>query len=405
MGPEAHSAMHEHGAPLDHLRQWLSGQEGLLRELGALFDPVAFASRMCEAARAAGIEAPMAEVIEALRPDPLGLSRWQAPPVNPQGWPGPGWFPARSLMTADSTGAPSVHIDWAWLGDRQFDLPFYEDTVRQSGSLPLSQFLRARTGLDALLAGWRAEPDPVVPAGLVFHLSRCGSTLLARMLQQWPGCYAASEPEPLDAIIQWASLAQLPDSEKVTLIRAMVAAIGRNRPSSEARFFIKLDCWHIVALPLLRAVFPDTPWIFLSRDPIEVAVSQLAMPGIQVVPGLLGSAILGIEGGEEMAQEEYIARVLGRICHAAADHGAGDGGMFVDYRDLSVAMRDAIPAHFGLAADDGTAALLDSLTAVSAKEPAKRFSPDSENKRSAASSLLKEQVLMHATPWYQKLMM
>jgi hypothetical protein len=55
----------------------------------------------------------------------------------------------------------------------------------------------------------------------------------------------------------------------------MVAALGQAR-AGETRLFLKLDCWHMRDLPLFRRAFPNTPWVFLYRDPVEVLVSHPA---------------------------------------------------------------------------------------------------------------------------------
>lgn len=386
------------GDSLEVLRAWLVDQPTLQAELGALYDPQAFVAALGEAAAAAGLAVPTEALAQFLRPDPLGLARWQAAPVNPAAWPGPGWLPTRSL-----TMGPEPVLDWAWFGNHPLDQPFYEDVVRQTGALPLSQFLRARTSLSALVDGWRAEADPVVPAGLVFHLSRCGSTLVARMLQNLPGCYCASEPEPFDAAVQWAARTPVSDDIKIMALRATAAALGRNRPTPDARFFLKLDCWHTLSLPLIRAAFPETPWLFLYRDPLEVAVSQLAMAGVHIVPGMLGAEMMGIVGGEAMPPEEYCAHVLGRICAAAADFGPADGGLFVDYRDMLPALQSGIPAHFGITMDETARAIVNGLTAISAKQPGTTFVPDSAAKRSAAAPAIIAAVDAHARPAYQRL--
>ena len=53
-----------------------------------------------------------------------------------------------------------------------------------------------------------------------------------------------------------------------------------------------MDAWQIHSLPLIRAAFPDTPWVFVYRDPLEVMVSQLARPGTLNIPGALDPEIL-----------------------------------------------------------------------------------------------------------------
>lgn len=386
------------GDPLDAVRRVLLSKPHLQHALGGIVEPEAFSEALLAVARAEGVACDGDAVAGLFRPDPLGINRWAPAPVQPAGWPGRGWLPSRSAMAGD---APA--FDWAWQGNHPLDRPFYEDSMRQAGHRPLSQLLRARTGLGQIIAGWRAEADPVVPAGFIFHLSRCGSTLLARMMQTLPGCYAASEPEPFDAVVQWAWRTPVAQHEKVEALRAMAAAIGRDPASPGDRFFIKLDCWHTLSLPLLRSAFPETPWLFLYRDPVEVAVSQLDRPGVHVVPGMIGSDMIGIEDGEAMTPGEYCARVLGRILGAARDHVATGGGMLVNYAQLRDAMTGTIAGHFSIPTDREARARIAAISTRHAKAPDQAFTGDSEAKRAAAPPELVEHVDRWAMPAYREL--
>ncbi len=100
----------------------------------------------------------------------------------------------------------------------------------------------------------------------------------------------------------------------------MVAAFGRKRSGRERHYVVKLDCWHTLALPLFRRAFPDVPWVFLYRDPVEVLVSQMRQRGMQMVPQYLPPGFYGIADTDATMDEDYCARVLGVICRAALDH-------------------------------------------------------------------------------------
>jgi hypothetical protein len=275
-------------------------------------------------------------------------------------------------------------LDWSWLGDRKTDAPLFEDDVRQAASFPFDRMFRTRTSLDALIEG-AMTADTVPLSGFVFHMSRCGSTLLARVLGAPPANLVASEPEPLDAVILWAEQSSAPYPLKLAALRAVVAGLGRRRDAAWQRFFIKLDGWHILSHRLLRDAFPDVPWVFLHRDPVEVMASLEAMPGLQSVPGLLPESLIGIENAHSIAQDEYGARVLAQFCRAALSHAEQGGGLIVDYDHLLGAALDAIPRHFGFAPDGAERAAMEAATGVYSKNPAATFAPDSQRKRAAAS--------------------
>ena len=89
------------------------------------------------------------------------------------------WTPIRF----DFSG-PAPTVDWADLSAERFVEPFFDQTVARWASGPHARPL-VRTGLEALVA---LDDEPSLePAGMIFHLSRCGSTLVSRLLGTLPG--------------------------------------------------------------------------------------------------------------------------------------------------------------------------------------------------------------------------
>jgi len=78
---------------------------------------------------------------------------------------------------------------------------------------------------------------------------------------------------------------------------------------------VKLDSWHTIALPLFRRAFPAVPWVFLYATPVEVMVSQLRMPGLQMLPEGIGPQLYGIERsyGGACTRKTIRARALAMI--------------------------------------------------------------------------------------------
>lgn len=374
--------------PLHAFMRLILEQPDLQARLAPILEPDAFEVAVRAIAAEHGVTLPDGMLQNLFAPDPLGLSRWQDAPVTSDRWPGPGWLPTRSVP-----GDPPA-LDWSWLGDRKTDAPLFEDDVRRAGAYPFDRMFRTRTSLDALI-GDAGSADTVPLSGFVFHMSRCGSTLLARILGAPPKHLVASEPEPLDAVILWAEQSPAPYALKLAALRAVVAGLGRRRGAGWQRFFIKLDGWHILSHRLLRDAFPEVPWVFLHRDPIEVMASLEAMPGLQSVPGLLPESLLGIENAHAIPQDEYSARVLAQFCRAALGHAEQGGGMIVDYDDLVGAALDTIPRHFGFAPDPDERAAMEAATRVYSKNPSATFAPDSRQKRAAASERMHELAQTH----------
>jgi hypothetical protein len=194
-----------------------------------------------------------------------------------------------------------------------------------------------------------------------------------------------SEAAPLNAVTQRADL---DDTAKVALLRAMVAALGQAR-NGETRLFLKLDCWHSRDLPLFRRAFPGTPWVFLYREPIEVMVSQTRRRGVQMAPSLVPPSVFGIDLPDGVPNDDYCARVLAAVCEGAVRHYADGGGRLVNYRQLPQALFTEILPHFGIAVSEAEADLMRTATARDAKAPEQAFTPDVQDKQQAATPALR----------------
>lgn len=349
----------------------------LQARLGVHQDPAVFADVARGIAVELGLD-PGAAMLDDPGADPLGISRFQSAPVTLDHWPQIGWLPVRPVP---GTGAPA--FDWAWFGDRPLAEPLFEDSVMRMASRPLSRMFRTRTDAAALVAG-AAQEATLAPDGLVFHMSRCGSTLVAQMLAAVPHHIVASEALPVDAVVQWALASGAPLADQAAMLRAVVAALGRNRSGTARRFFLKLDAWHILALPLFRAAFPDTPWIFLYRQPEEVMVSHMAMPGMHFAAGVAPFADAGAVPPVHSIEDQGAA-VLARYLDIAAQRVVADGGMLVNYADLRAMMAADIPAHFGFNPTAEEQAAMTAATQRNSKIPDQSYADDRARKRAAVT--------------------
>lgn len=229
------------------------------------------------------------------------------------------WTPIRLTWLA---GEPVV--DWCHTEGIVFREPFFAETVDRCLRHPFRLLFQHRTDLETLCRAVDDQPG-LPPAGFIFHMSRCGSTLLAQTLAAVPAHAVASEPGPLDAVLRAAQ-----DDRAVRWLRGMVGALGQARYEDQRRFFVKFDAWAVLDLDVLRRAFPGVPWIFLYRDPVEVLVSHARRPGAHVIPGLMKAERFGLD--PRMPRLEYAARALARICEAALARVDDPLATFVDWR-------------------------------------------------------------------------
>ncbi len=186
-------------------------------------------------------------------------------------------------------GGLVLRVDWCWFGERKLVQPFFRDAVDEALRLPFNQAFRRETPL-AVLSEWRTPA--VAPTAFIYHASRCGSTLLSQMLAQLDDHIVISEPPALDSLLR----SELESEERRAALRGLLAAYGQRRHGDERALVIKLDAWNIGELALLRECFPETPWLFVYRDPLEIAVSHWRRAGMHMVPGMIGEPG-GLAGG------------------------------------------------------------------------------------------------------------
>lgn len=279
-------------------------------------------------------------------------------------------------------------VSWRYLPER-CTAPFFGDTLRAQ---PREERRVCHTPYERL-----AEVgETLAPSVFIFHSSRCGSTLLAQMLAALPQCVVHSEPPVLDDF--FSHYGEQPHAVAVPLLRRLLGALGQRRAACETHYIVKLDCWHIPYLPLLRAAFPDTPFWFLYREPAAILASHRRQRGPQMVPGLVLPPAVGA-GVEAWDLEGYCAAVLRHIFSEALAHAAAL--RLLDYRQLPGVMWEELLAELGLAPDPQQLEALQARAGFHAKAGSRVFSGDPQPQQAAPPHL--PQLLAALAPLYAAL--
>src|ERR1041384_7884431 len=115
------------------------------------------------------------------------------------------------------------------LGGLRFTAPFFEQTIGQAMRHPFNLLFGHSSPLAEIAA--RADDMPELePSGFIFHMSRCGSTVVSQMLAALPRNVVLSEPAPIDQILRLPDrFPNAPESEVVRCLRGLVVALGRRR--------------------------------------------------------------------------------------------------------------------------------------------------------------------------------
>ncbi|PAV93766.1 hypothetical protein WR25_26873 [Diploscapter pachys] len=86
--------------------------------------------------------------------------------------------------------------------------------------------MRRDTDVSALL-DWHARSPGLTPSALVFHASRCGSTLIAQLLASQARNIVLSEPPPLDNLLRAARQDPSAAAWQADALRALCSAYAR----------------------------------------------------------------------------------------------------------------------------------------------------------------------------------
>ena len=183
----------------------------------------------------------------------------------------------------------------------------------------------------------------------------------------------------------------------------MARVFGQLRDPRQARLFIKLDCWHTLALPLFQRAFPTTPWVFMYRDPVEVMVSQMRQRGSQMVPQFVPPSLYGIALKSGVPDEDYCARVLASVCEGALRGHADPPGLMVNYQEMPGALISRILPHFGVAPDEAEQEAMTGAARFDATSTGFEFKPDADEKQRAAGDKVRLAAAAHLNEIYARL--
>jgi hypothetical protein len=243
------------------------------------------------------------------------------------------WIPYR-LSYSNNEWA----VKWLDLGKERMIHPFFDETIQvcrcrqkersRMESESHADFLAA--ACEGLLA--------LAPSAFIFHVSRCGSTLLSQAFSAPEENIVIAEAPLLDEILRAREKdPQLSMATREHWFRSAIQLMGQQRNFRETNYIIKLDSWHIHFYELLREWFPQTPFFFLYRRPDEVIASHEKKRGIHTVPGMVSAELLKTADPATYQGDfnRYTAQVLEQyFVKLQAIHGLNHpGNDFFDYAD------------------------------------------------------------------------
>ena len=311
-----------------------------------------------------------------------------------------GFLPVDAVVVDGRPG-----LQWMDMSGVSLAEPFFQQTVERVRDGRRELF----TEFDVLLQ-LEKQLDSVPPTGFIFHSSRCGSTLVSNACRAINNSIVLSEANAIDKLI--ARLITDPGDVKTSLysvfLRCVVHALAQRRTGNEEHLFIKFGCCSFGQIQQIKRIWPNVPWLFLYRDPVETIVSNLK----DVPPWLLDddrrvlASIVGKSPDEvaEMSLEELCARTIGSL-FSTAHRLANDGQLLLNYKQLSVPVISSVLRFFKVSPSATELETIEHGSQNYSKEVSaqRKFVADTEAKQTFASGAVREAAARWAVEPYQLL--
>jgi hypothetical protein len=253
--------------------------------------------------------------------------------------------------------------------------PFHDEYISRCLQSLFNQIIRPRCSL--AFAQKQADKLSVVqPAGFIFHLSRCGSTLVSGCLSELDSTCVFSESPLLTELLLDNQLS--PAELKISLqafINLQAAAF-----SCRPQMVIKWNAWDIFRWDLIRAVYPDVPTLFLVRNPVEILTSHQRSVGRHMSGDL---PIVGFHPAFSIASEttsvlDFRIQVLQGLLSEMCKQYLSPEVRVVDYQSLEVKALLNVASHFNLQINPVELIKMQERMRFHSKTPGKVFHSDHE---------------------------
>ena len=295
-----------------------------------------------------------------------------------------GWVPVQFVIESEE-------ISFLWMDFSGLDIsePFFRQTLAK---MTEREHKLQSTSLQDLITIGSREPA-IRPSCLIFHVSRCGSTLLANALRAGCNCIALSEPKIITDLFHFCNHLPGPAQHLRGSILQSVINLYGSYQTTQRHVVIKLASWNLLSFHMFRAIWPDTPCILLIRDPGEVIISNLKPGGWLNFRANPRCASRLVELDEmqvtQMSDIEFCARVIKHLNEAALQW-IDSKLMIIDYNMINIGLMPTIAEFIGFEATELNLNAVKSIFQVYSKDQngMKAFEDDRASKRLQAAQLI-----------------
>lgn len=230
----------------------------------------------------------------------------------------------------------------------------------------------------------------VALVGIIYHISRCGSTMVSQSIACLDEVRVISEPKVLGMV----RMKQLDNEfDEVTLIRILKVTLSLFGQMEEGitGYLLKCSSTSSSLYPFFNKVLKEYQSILVIRDPLEVIVSLLKRPSIKISDFTLNPERSQIRLGvskakfEGLNQEEYIALFLSNILTTFLSN-PDSNRIVIDYKTLKKDLIRKVLPHLGVVVSEVRLTKISDRLESHSKYPRKKFEVDSEEKQLAVTS-------------------
>lgn len=268
--------------------------------------------------------------------------------------------------------------------------PFHDEYISHCRQYLVNALLSPRISVDKMLRHADALAEIADPAGFIFHLSRCGSTLVSGCLAQLEQCSVLSESPLLTEILLAGNINW---EDKKALLRLCLHLQGRPSPE-QPLIVVKWNAWDLFHWAMIREIWPNVPVLLLTRDPVEILASHARSagrhmsgdPGLAHVHDVLGSR------ATYASPLDYRTQVLRELMTEMARVSDENRVFLLDYAELGESALVEICSRFGIGVSPHQHMELRRRLALNSKSPERTFQADGAEKRCSFPHIYVQQI-------------
>lgn len=265
--------------------------------------------------------------------------------------------------------------------------PFYSEHISAVRGQLLSALIKPKTAL-LPVPNLSGMVEQVQPSGFIFHLSRCGSTLVSRSFTGLSKCRVLSESPLLTQVLLDGSLSDMQRRAALTFCINTQGQLFH----PEQHLLIKWNAWDLQFWPLILSLYPQVPVLLLLRDPVEILASQQKSAGYHMVRQPSRPLFSELSIPEEESILEYQCKVLRLLLDYGLEMSLRSQVMVVDYRELLPAIANKIANWFSLDLSQEECSQVEQCQLIHAKTATQPFMADSQSKQRFFTAKQKEQI-------------